>query len=567
MSDKKYVVGYGFIDSSYFCGYVTEELSSYLGNGAKQKLTELIFDADVQTFISALDPVFNGMMSAATTVVRILTQQDGYRRVRIRVSLHKDSTCLLEVTDIDNAVDDVVYSRYELHRMAFLLEKRKDIIFEYHYQQNHLEIFKYEHLERVSLQSNPVYAFLYESILREITNPTAGSIRFVFDNTYTYNGIKYHVTGNDLIQNAEKSVLIGVIETVNSAENEASDRVDTHDAMTGLYNKPYSLTLAKESLNTKDKVSIVMMDIDDFKTINDSYGHVFGDEVIKKLALILNEMVTNRGFAGRFGGDEFFLCLYDIESEQELRALLQGIYYHFKRAFPDKDHQFSLTMGIAEYPRSGTNFDLLLKKADRALYIGKFKGKNRYIIYKEHIHGELSEDDSSETNIVHDESANRQTQIAKLKNATILLAKALRDGSDAKETLDEVFKELIGVYKCDGVNIFAGENFESVYRFGNLTNPIEEASYIKAPEVVAQFNDLGLFHTAVKYVRDKYIEEFHGNLAKHGYITSTQVIIGTREAVKALFSYDAEHDLGSCSLEEMTELVIISQMAAELLLK
>ncbi len=308
------------------------------------------------------------------------------------------------------------------------------------------------------------------------------------------------------------------------------------------------------------------MDVDDFKGINDTYGHLFGDEVIKKLALILQEAVEGRGFAGRFGGDEFFLCMYDIESEQELRAILQGIYYHFKNAFPDKEHQFSLTMGIAEYPRNSENFDMLMKKADRALYIGKFKGKNRYIIYKEHIHGELPEGEVEETSIVKAESGNRRVQLRISRENMCAVTSAIKTGRDRDEVLAEVFGKVIGAYKVEGINIYAGEDFENVYSYGRLTYPMKSTPYMKKKEVVEQFDELGIFHTAVKYVRDKYIDSFHGYMARHGILTSTQILVGTKDNIKALFTYDTENDIGSCSREELSDLMMLSNIIGEFLL-
>ena len=308
------------------------------------------------------------------------------------------------------------------------------------------------------------------------------------------------------------------------------------------------------------------MDVDDFKTINDTYGHIFGDEVIKKLALILKEAVEGRGFAGRFGGDEFFLCMYDIESEQELRAILQGIYYHFKNAFPDKEHLFSLTMGIAEYPRNSDNFDMLMKKADRALYIGKFKGKNRYIIYKEHIHGELPEGDMDEGSIVKEESGNRNVQLKICKENMIALTEAVKTGRDRDELFAEMFGKIIGAYKVEGVNIYVGEDFKNIYSYGRLTYPMQEAPFMKRKDVLEQFDELGLYQAAVRYVRDKYIDSFHGYMARHGILSTAQVLIGTKDNVKALFTFDTENDIGSCSREELQDLLLLSNIIAESLL-
>lgn len=162
------------------------------------------------------------------------------------------------------------------------------------------------------------------------------------------------------------------------------------DEMTGLYNREKALSVLEEYLGARERVSIILLDIDNFESMNARFGHAFGDEVIMSISGVLKDAANNRGFAARVGDDDFLLCICDMESDNELRAVIQSIYFHFKRAFMEKDHQFSLTMGIAEYPNNTGNCEVLIEKAEKALKIGKEKGKNRYIFYKEFVHGEIS---------------------------------------------------------------------------------------------------------------------------------------------------------------------------------
>ena len=564
--NRQFIYGDALFDKTYYCGYVSDELMAFLGKHSKQKLQEIVHPDDRAFFSDVVDSVISGKLPENFAYVRVLTASDEYRYCRIRIMNHKEDVYALEVIETDNAVSCCVNNLQTIQRLAFFLEKRKEVMFIYDYRLKTLDIFRYENGEPVSLKEDPVYKPIYEEMLGDIMNPSGDSVRFVFEKVYTSSDGKYLAKGHDIVKNAEKNVLVGNICGCEGNTYHKESAADTHDAMTGLFNKPYSLTLARESLKLRDKVSIVMVDVDDFKTINDTYGHVFGDEVIKKLALIIREAVMSRGFAGRFGGDEFFMCLYDLESEQELRAILQGIYYHFKNAFPDKDHLFSLTMGIAEYPRNSENFDMLLKKADRALYIGKFKGKNRYIIYKEHIHGELPENESENGNIVREENSNRIVQLRILKENTDAILSALLGERNKTEVLSEVFGKLMGSYKIEGINVYAGEDYKNIYSFGRLSTPMENASYVKDPEALNQFNELGYVQTAVKYVRNKYVEDFHGYMSKHNIMTSLQILIGSKENIKAVFTFDTENDIGSCSKEEIEDLMVIAHMATRLIL-
>ena len=124
---------------------------------------------------------------------------------------------------------------------------------------------------------------------------------------------------------------------------------------------------------------LMVWDIDDFKQVNDTYGHYFGDEVIKHLATELNRAVANRGLVGRIGGDEFLVLLKEANGEDTLRSLLKAVRKKLKvdLAQEKPDYEFSASIGISQYGKDGTDYETLFKIADGALYIAKEKGKDR----------------------------------------------------------------------------------------------------------------------------------------------------------------------------------------------
>lgn len=96
---------------------------------------------------------------------------------------------------------------------------------------------------------------------------------------------------------------------------------------------------------------LMVWDIDDFKQVNDTYGHYFGDEVIKHLATELNRAVANRGLVGRIGGDEFLVLLKEANGEDTLRSLLKAVRKKLKvdLAQEKPDYEFSASIGISQY--------------------------------------------------------------------------------------------------------------------------------------------------------------------------------------------------------------------------
>ena len=142
--------------------------------------------------------------------------------------------------------------------------------------------------------------------------------------------------------------------------------------------------------NKNRPMYLMILDIDNFKSVNDSYGHYFGDEVIKSFADSLRISVGGRGLAGRIGGDEFMVLLKDV-SVEEVRIMLKSMRKGLKMLLAQKqpEYLFSTSIGISQFSKDGTDFETLFKIADAALYIAKEKGKDRYIIYDYDKHGNI----------------------------------------------------------------------------------------------------------------------------------------------------------------------------------
>lgn len=156
-----------------------------------------------------------------------------------------------------------------------------------------------------------------------------------------------------------------------------------------ILNKKAITEYAKESfLAASNKIHLIILDLDDFKTINDTYGHLFGDEVLLKSANIIKETIGNSGIVGRIGGDEMMIVLTRIESHAELRNMLRSIRTGIEWAHKQENDNLRVTcsMGVATYPDHGDDYDKIFQLADRMLYIAKNKGKNRYVIYTPELH-------------------------------------------------------------------------------------------------------------------------------------------------------------------------------------
>ena len=152
------------------------------------------------------------------------------------------------------------------------------------------------------------------------------------------------------------------------------------DPLTGLYNRrAFEKIIYKNILNSNSNLSIAIGDLDDFKNINDSFGHNAGDEVIKTVSNIIKANLRKHDYAYRWGGEEFLIVLMDIDfknSQLILNRLKRNISQNIFK-FNDQEVSISITFGFVNtHISEKDDMDLALKRADELLYAGKKGGKN-----------------------------------------------------------------------------------------------------------------------------------------------------------------------------------------------
>ena len=156
------------------------------------------------------------------------------------------------------------------------------------------------------------------------------------------------------------------------------------DSLTGLYVRRYFLAKLQEEIRRAERynkvISIVIADLDKFKTINDNYGHEAGDEVLKTVGKFLQKNIREVDIVARYGGEEFVLMIPEADQDAAL-ALSERLREQFARVKRDNLPQITMSLGIATYPFDGTEMEDLIRKADAAMYAAKQAGRNKVIKY------------------------------------------------------------------------------------------------------------------------------------------------------------------------------------------
>jgi diguanylate cyclase (GGDEF)-like protein/PAS domain S-box-containing protein len=166
------------------------------------------------------------------------------------------------------------------------------------------------------------------------------------------------------------------------------EQMATHDPLTGLPGRVLltdRVNMAFSRAKRKNgKFAIMMLDIDHFKTINDTLGHRTGDEVLKAVSSRAKDTMRKNDTIARLGGDEFVILLPEIVDVQEAEGAAARLLFSFQTAVKVDVHtlKVSLSLGISIFPDDGDNFTDLLKQADTAMYRAKANGRDRYELFK-----------------------------------------------------------------------------------------------------------------------------------------------------------------------------------------
>lgn len=199
-----------------------------------------------------------------------------------------------------------------------------------------------------------------------------------------------------LVRDTQTNDLKGYIQ-IKDIDAEKKRQIDLQykaerDLLTGLYNKVTTEVLISRQLiaNKENEIPGVLfiIDIDNFKTINDRLGHLYGDAVLSELSESLLKVFRDGDIVGRIGGDEFLVFAENLKNESSIVKKANSICTAFLQTYANEKEEgytVSSSIGMSVFPKNGESFDELFRCADVALYTSKAKGKNRYSFYNENL--------------------------------------------------------------------------------------------------------------------------------------------------------------------------------------
>lgn len=516
------------IRTGYYIVNGDERFYEFIGKNSCYSIPELLHPEDVGEFLEAVKKLKE---QPQCLLARIRGGDEQYKCVYMVMKHNGRIFGGFYSFDIEMCDIMVITERYVEYKG--LLEKNREFLsmfsgmfLEYDYTTDNLCVYEYRNSQRkailhekleelygriqndgtLSSAQKSEFRVLYEAVKNGSDRIRAGLDAEVFHER-TEN-IRYECRLHTLYREDVRDKVIGLVSV--TSERKPKKRYylteEACDAGTGLLNKRAINEYALEKIHEEAAgVYLAIMDVDDFKKVNDGFGHMFGDKVLAKVAEVIKSVLKSRGMAGRFGGDEFMIVFEEIDSEDTLRRILKTVSNHIQWAFSDVEGlSVTLSVGIAKCPEDGFVYEDLFQKADKCLYIAKAEGKNRFILYDEEKHG----------SVVNEDAANRQiglkANISDAEKYTVISELMLKLHEEGKEALRFTMEQMQVYFDVDGVALYAGENMARVDSVGKYVNPIENLTCIYEEAYQEYFDEQGYYtEDHVQRLENKVPSAYH----------------------------------------------------------
>ena len=388
---------------SSIVGYTAEELEANFQN----QLLALILE-DERDFV--FQEINEQLYSCDDIEITFQVQHKNGKVICILSKLRKvvsdDNTVYLYgiCTDITKTKELQMITKKNLQQYKIILAQTENIIFEYDIMSDNLflsdtwyTIFGYQPSTHNFLKTLTLHSHIHKEDIRLLFErfrilQKGGGYQTLEIRIGRLNGsyiwCKIRATGI-YDENGKLCKIIGIIINIDDEKRVtvALQKKAECDALTKLFNNSSARKHCQEYLDTLHHnihCALMIIDLDNFKYVNDHFGHMYGDQVLVQAANGLKNLFRSKDVVARIGGDEFLVMMKDVSDyllvEKRCHQIIQTINSIFKEQPLLKD--FSCSIGVAFSPIHGTTYRELFNRADEALYNAKDMGKGRYSIYK-----------------------------------------------------------------------------------------------------------------------------------------------------------------------------------------
>ncbi len=489
-----------------------ESLFMFLGEISNFIFTRVIYPSDLAKFETAIKEADEGQQIYVS--IRLRGRDGVYKWMHIMISPYPDRQSgkyySLEITDISTLKQQNDEIRAVMEMQTEFLSIIGDYLFTYDISRDSfriilpgngnqnivlyegkLGVWTTEKLDNGLVDSQSIQDF--EGLCMAMASGESYFSRDIKMKIADYDNVMYWYTfkGKRILKNDDGIIIAGAVCITHGKEDKAADisvQDELRDAGTDLLNKKAITNYARKLIDKRvgHKVTIAIIDIDDFKSVNDTYGHMFGDEVLRDVAGILKKTVGRNGLCGRIGGDEMFIVMEHLEDDESIRTVFRTIKNNVSWLYhndPRNINKITCSIGAASYPDDAKDLDTLFSIADKMLYLAKEKGKNRYIIYRPDLHERyiLGENPTATTEKVF-------YKYRKLRIVNDFIQQYICHYKSKKECLEMVMSafEMDSIFLYD---MYAGTRY---VLSGNVPEYEENGEFLKEDNYIPDFRDDGI---------------------------------------------------------------------------
>lgn len=489
-----------------------ESLFMFLGEISNLIFTRVIYPSDLAKFETAIKEADEGQQIYVS--IRLRGRDGVYKWMHIMISPYPDRQSgkyySLEITDISTLKQQNDEIRAVMEMQTEFLSIIGDYLFTYDISRDSfriilpgngnqnivlyegkLGVWTTEKLDNGLVDSQSIQDF--EGLCMAMASGESYFSRDIKMKIADYDNVMYWYTfkRKRILKNDDGIIIAGAVCITHGKEDKAADisvQDELRDAGTDLLNKKAITNYARKLIDKRvgHKVTIAIIDIDDFKSVNDTYGHMFGDEVLRDVAGILKKTVGRNGLCGRIGGDEMFIVMEHLEDDESIRTVFRTIKNNVSWLYhndPRNINKITCSIGAASYPDDAKDLDTLFSIADKMLYLAKEKGKNRYIIYRPDLHERyiLGENPTATTEKVF-------YKYRKLRIVNDFIQQYICHYKSKKECLEMVMSafEMDSIFLYD---MYAGTRY---VLSGNVPEYEENGEFLKEDNYIPDFRDDGI---------------------------------------------------------------------------
>lgn len=384
----------------------------------------------------------------------------------------------------------------------------------------------------------------------------------------------YKVNSEDSRDGISSIYSMGIDLTEERKRNEKNTNIIGIDSLTGILNRAETEKQIKDYIlnNSGSQAALFMVDTDNFKMVNDNYGHIVGDMVLTEMAEGMKTIMSKNDIIGRIGGDEFMIFMKNISGADDAAKKAKELTEMFRYLFEDDKNSVSVSssIGISIFPDNGETFKNLYSNADRALYQVKKLGKNSYLLYDD-ISAEKMLDNKYFTPRTKIESENNFANVS--GDLLGYVFEMLYDSEDLDKSVNDVL-EIIGK-KFDVSRAYIFENSEDNLYTSNtyewcsegITSEIanlQNLSFSEHGNYKELFEDNTVFYCRdIRTLKPGQAEI----LAAQGIRSTLQCAILENKTFTGMIGFDECTGLRLWTQEEISLLIILSQLISLFLLK